>query len=87
MAIPKDYKPVTADLKRIYRSVTEEEALQALDDFSGRWDDKYPQISRSAYSGDSDHLFWFYSIICVFHAKPATDSRARLPPIPDESCH
>ena len=43
----KDYKPVTADLKRIYRSVTEEEALQALNEFSERWDDKYPQISRS----------------------------------------
>ena len=43
----KDYKPVTADLKRIYQSVTEEEALQALDEFSERWDDKYPQISRS----------------------------------------
>ena len=42
----KDYKPVTADLKRIYQSVTEEEALQALDEFSERWDDKYPQISR-----------------------------------------
>ena len=25
--------------------------------------------------------------ICVFHAKPATDSSAKLPPIPDESCH
>ena len=24
---------------------------------------------------------------CVFHANPATDSRAKLPPIPDESCH
>ena len=43
----KDYKPVTADLKRIYQSVTEEEALLALDQFSARWDDKYPQISRS----------------------------------------
>lgn len=43
----KDYKPVTADLKRIYRSVTEEEALQALTEFSACWDDKYPQISRS----------------------------------------
>ncbi len=32
----KDYKPVT-----------EEEALQALDQFAQRWDDKYPQISRS----------------------------------------
>lgn len=43
----KDYKPVTADLKRIYQSVTEEEALQALDQFSACWDGKYPQISRS----------------------------------------
>jgi hypothetical protein len=25
--------------------------------------------------------------VCVFHAKPATDSRASLPPIPDEGCH
>jgi putative transposase len=43
----KDYKPVTADLKQIYQSVTEEEALLALDQFSERWDEKYPQISRS----------------------------------------
>lgn len=43
----KDYKPVTADLKRIYQSVTEDEALLALDQFAERWDEKYPQISRS----------------------------------------
>jgi len=43
----KDYKPVTADLKRIYQSVTEEEALLALDAFAERWDEKYPQISKS----------------------------------------
>jgi putative transposase len=43
----KDYKPVTADLKQIYPSVTEEEALLALDQFSARWDEKYPHISRS----------------------------------------
>ena len=43
----KDYKAVTADLKQIYQSITEDEALQALDQFAGRWDDKYPQISRS----------------------------------------
>jgi transposase-like protein len=43
----KDYKAVTADLKQIYRSATEEEALQSLDRFSERWDEKYPQISRS----------------------------------------
>ncbi|SEQ26734.1 Transposase (or an inactivated derivative) [Amphritea atlantica] len=46
----KDYKAVTADLKQIYQSVTEEEALKALEQFSDRWDDKYPQISRSWHS-------------------------------------
>jgi transposase-like protein len=43
----KDYKAIAHDLKLIYQSITEEEALRALDDFSARWDDKYPQISRS----------------------------------------
>ena len=43
----KDYKVLTADLKGIYRAVTEDEALRALDEFSGKWDEKYPQISRS----------------------------------------
>ncbi len=43
----KDYKAVTANLKQIYQSATEEEALVALDQFSERWDEKYPQISRS----------------------------------------
>ena len=43
----KDYKAVTADLKMIYQSVTEDAALQALDEFGQKWDDKYPQISKS----------------------------------------
>lgn len=43
----KDYKAVTADLKKIYQSVTEDEALLALDLFADRWDERYPQISRS----------------------------------------
>ncbi|MFT7555198.1 MAG: putative transposase [Planctomycetota bacterium] len=43
----KDYKAVTADLKKIYQSSTEEEALKALDQFADRWDEKYPQISKS----------------------------------------
>ena len=43
----KDYRPVTADLKQIYQAATEEEALLARDRFAERWDDKYPQISRS----------------------------------------
>lgn len=43
----KDYKAVAAGLKRIYQSVTEEEALLALEQFAEQWDAKYPQISRS----------------------------------------
>ena len=43
----KDYKAVTADLKKVYQSVTEDAALQALDEFGQKWDDKYPQISKS----------------------------------------
>ena len=43
----KDYKVVTVELKQIYQSVTEEEALLALNQFAEHWDDKYPQISKS----------------------------------------
>jgi len=43
----KDYRAVTTDLKRIYQSATEEAALSALDDFSQKWDGKYPQIAKS----------------------------------------
>lgn len=43
----KDYKAVTADLKQIYQSTSEEQALQSLDEFAQRWDAKYPNISRS----------------------------------------
>lgn len=43
----KDYKVVTADLKRIYGSATEQEANLELERFSEAWDDKYPQISKS----------------------------------------
>ncbi len=35
------------DLKRIYHSMTEDEALLALEQFAERWDEKYPQISKS----------------------------------------
>ena len=43
----KDYKELTTDLKTIYHAVAEEEALCSLDKFSHKWDDRYPQISRS----------------------------------------
>ncbi|NYR14356.1 IS256 family transposase [Pseudoalteromonas sp. MIP2626] len=43
----KDYKAVTADLKLIYRSSTEEEALLELERFAEKWDNQYPQIAKS----------------------------------------
>lgn len=43
----KDYKAIAADLKKIYQSATEDEALLALDQLAERWDDKYPQIRKS----------------------------------------
>lgn len=43
----KDYKAVSADLKTIYQSATEDDALLALDVFAERWDEKYPQASKS----------------------------------------
>lgn len=57
----KDFKPVTSDLKRIYQSTTEDEALLTLDEFADRWDEKYPQISRSwrAYWQNLNTLFGY----------------------------
>jgi len=43
----KDYKEVTADLKQMYQSTSEQEASLALDSFAEKWDEKYPQISKS----------------------------------------
>lgn len=43
----KDYKAVASDLKQIYRSATEEEALMELEKFGEKWDEKYPKISHS----------------------------------------
>lgn len=42
----KERKAVAAELKRIYRSATVEEAEAALEAFAGQWDGKYPTISR-----------------------------------------
>lgn len=43
----KDYQAVTSDLKQIYRSATESEALWELERFAEKWDQKYPQIAKS----------------------------------------
>jgi putative transposase len=46
----KDRKEVVGDLKAIYTSATETEAEQRLKEFAGKWDTKYPMISKSWYS-------------------------------------
>ena len=43
----KDYKAITADLKAIYKASTESAALLELERFGEKWDDQYPQISKS----------------------------------------
>jgi transposase-like protein len=43
----KDYKAVTSDLKRIYQSTTEDQALGELERFGQTWSGSYPQISKS----------------------------------------
>lgn len=50
----KDLKEVTADLKKIYTSATEEMAHFELKQFGAKWDNKYPVISdiwRRNWSG------------------------------------
>ncbi|MCP4055441.1 MAG: IS256 family transposase [Mesoflavibacter sp.] len=42
----KQRKEVCADLKKIYQAMNEKQALQALDEFAKKWDDKLPAISR-----------------------------------------
>ena len=41
----KDSKAVTVDLKKIYQSITAEEAELELEKFAKKWDSKYPTIS------------------------------------------
>jgi putative transposase len=42
----KDRKAVAADLRKIYQSLSVEEAEQELTAFAGIWDEKYPTISQ-----------------------------------------
>lgn len=43
----KQRKEICVDLKKIYSAITEDDGLNALDEFSEKWDDKYPMISKS----------------------------------------
>ena len=41
----KDLKEVTTDLKKIYASINEAEGVRELQNFSKKWDDRYPVIA------------------------------------------
>lgn len=43
----KDIKALMADLKAVYVAVDEPSALEALEEFSQKWDSKYPKIAQS----------------------------------------
>jgi len=45
----KDRKSVATDLKKIYSSISEEEAKLELDIFAEKWDAQFPTISKSWY--------------------------------------
>ncbi|MEH6445775.1 MAG: transposase [Oceanospirillaceae bacterium] len=54
------HKEVTADLKLIYRSNSEQEGKLELDRFTEKWNEKYPQISKSWHS-NWDNLMTIFS--------------------------
>ena len=56
----KDYKEVTADLKLIYKSNTEQEGKLELARFTDKWHEKYPQISKS-WNSNWDNLITIFS--------------------------
>jgi putative transposase len=43
----KERKAIAADLKKIYTSISEEEARKELNNFSEKWDNQFPSIGRS----------------------------------------
>lgn len=56
----KDMKAVAGDLKSIYRSVTLDQAEEALLLFGEKWDSKYPVISRS-WNKNWQNIITFFS--------------------------
>jgi transposase-like protein len=58
-----DSREVIADLKKIYQAATALEAEQELNNFSAKWDDKYPTISKQW------RLKWTH-IIAMFELPP-----------------
>ncbi|VEU61984.1 transposase, mutator type [Mesomycoplasma dispar] len=46
----KDKKELAYDMKKIYQAVNQEFAMQNLDEFAKKWEQKYPSIIKSWYS-------------------------------------
>lgn len=58
----KDLKEFCRDMKEIYKAINEEAGLQALDDFSKKWGNKYSYAVKSWYDNwDSLSTFFRYS--------------------------
>lgn len=57
----KDLKKLMADLKCVYAAQSEELALEALESFKAKWNDKYPKIYKSWHVA----CLIFFSILVV----------------------
>jgi len=55
----KERKPMAKDLRRIYEAATEKEGAAALEEFSGKWDKRYPHISAS-WRNNWDEIITFF---------------------------
>ena len=56
----KDYKRVAAQLRTIYQAATEQQALEALEQFDADWKDKYPVIVEQ-WRRHWDHLITMFN--------------------------
>jgi putative transposase len=55
----KERKPMAKDLRRIYEAATEQEGAAALEEFSAKWDKRYPHISAS-WKSNWDEIITFF---------------------------
>ena len=55
----KERKPMAKDLRSIYEAATEKEGAAALEEFSEKWDKRYPHISAS-WRNNWDEIITFF---------------------------
>jgi putative transposase len=55
----KERKPMARDLRQIYEASTEKEGAAALEEFSEKWDKRYPHISAS-WKANWDEIVTFF---------------------------